>query len=54
MTYASPTWAYAADGHLLKWQFLQNRVIRATENLYRRKLVRELHVEFKIPYVTTR
>jgi hypothetical protein len=26
MTYACPTWEYAADAHLLKLQSLQNRV----------------------------
>jgi hypothetical protein len=50
MTYACPTWAYAADSHLLELQRLQNRVLRPLGNLYRRTPVRELHVAFKIPY----
>jgi hypothetical protein len=29
MTYACPTWEYAADARLLKLQRLQNRVLRA-------------------------
>jgi hypothetical protein len=33
MTYACPTWEYAADAHLLKLQRLQNIVLRATGNL---------------------
>jgi hypothetical protein len=51
MIYACPTWEYAADAHLLKWQQLQNRVLRAIENLDRCTPVRELHVAFKIIYV---
>jgi hypothetical protein len=43
MTYACPTWKYAADTHLLTLQRLQNRVLRAP--------VRESHVAFKIHYV---
>jgi hypothetical protein len=33
MTYACPTWEYAADAHLLKLQRLQNRVLRLLEIL---------------------
>jgi hypothetical protein len=51
MTYACPTWSYAADAHLLKFQRLQNRVLRATGYLDRCTPVRELHVAFKIPYI---
>jgi hypothetical protein len=51
MTYASPTWEYAADAPFLKFQRLQNRVLRAIGNLDRCTSVRELHVAFKIPYV---
>jgi hypothetical protein len=51
MNYACPTWDYAADAHLLKPQRLQNRVLRAIENLDRCTSVRELYVAFKIPYV---
>jgi hypothetical protein len=50
MVYASPTWEYAVDAHLLKLQRLQNRIL-ATGNRDRRTAVRELHVAFKIPYV---
>jgi hypothetical protein len=50
MTYACPTWAYAADARLLELQRLQNRVLCPLGNLYRRTPFRELHVAFKIPY----
>jgi hypothetical protein len=49
MTYASPTREYAADAHLMKLQRLQIRVLRAAVNLDKSTLVRELHVDFKIP-----
>jgi hypothetical protein len=48
MTYACPTWEYAADAHILK---LQNRVLRPIGKLDRYTPVHELHVAFKIPYV---
>jgi hypothetical protein len=51
MTYACPTWGFAADTHLTKLQRLQNRVLRAIGNLDRITLVRDLHLAFKIPYV---
>jgi hypothetical protein len=51
MTYACPTWEYAADDQLFKLQRLQNRVLRATGKLDKCTPVRELHVVFKIPYV---
>jgi hypothetical protein len=51
MTFSCPAWAYAADAQLLKLQYLQNRVLRSSGNLDRCMPVRELHVDFKIPYV---
>jgi hypothetical protein len=51
MTYACPTWEYAADAHLLKLQRLQNRVLRGIGNLGRCIPVREFRAAFKIPYV---
>jgi hypothetical protein len=51
MTDACPTWEFAADTHLMKLQRLQNRVFRPIGNLDRRTPVRDLHLEFKIPYV---
>jgi hypothetical protein len=35
MTYACPTWEFAADTHLMKLQRLQNRVLRVIGNLDR-------------------
>jgi hypothetical protein len=51
MTYACPTWEFAADTHLMKLQRLQNRVLRAIGNLDWRTPVRDLHLAFKLPYV---
>jgi hypothetical protein len=52
MTYASPTWAYVADAHLMKLQRLENKVFRTIGNLDRCTPVRGFHVVFKLPYVT--
>jgi hypothetical protein len=52
MTYACPSWEYAADVHHLKLQRLQNRVLRVSTNLDDRCTpVHELHVAFTISYV---
>jgi hypothetical protein len=51
MTYACPTWEFAADTHLMKLLRMQNRVLRAIGNLDWRTPVRDLHLAFKIPYV---
>jgi hypothetical protein len=51
MTYACPTWKFAADTHLMKLQHLQNRVLRPNGNLDRSTPVLDLHLAFKIPYV---
>jgi hypothetical protein len=51
MTYTCPIWEYEADPNLLKLQHLQNRILRAIDKLNMRKLVRELHTVFNIPYV---
>jgi hypothetical protein len=51
MTYAYPTWEFAADTRLMKLQLLQNRVLRAIGNIDWRTPVRDLHLAFKIPYV---
>jgi hypothetical protein len=51
MTYACPTWEFAADTHFMKMQHLQNRVLRAIGKLDRRAPVHDLHMAFKIPYV---
>jgi hypothetical protein len=51
MTYACPAWEFAADTYLLKFQRLQNKVLRTIGHFTRRTPVRELHVAFDIPYV---
>jgi hypothetical protein len=48
MTYVCPTWDYAVNAYLLKFQRLQNRLRRAIRNLDRFTLVR---VAFIITYV---
>jgi hypothetical protein len=51
MTYASLTWEFAADTHLMKLQRLQNKVFRTIGNFARRTPVRDLHLAFQIPFV---
>jgi hypothetical protein len=51
MTYACPTWDFAADTHLMKFQRPQNKVLRTNGNFPRRTPVRELHKAFSIPYI---
>jgi hypothetical protein len=51
MTYACPTWDFAADTHLMKLQRLQNKVLRTIGNFPRRTPVREFHKAFSIPYI---
>jgi hypothetical protein len=51
MTYACPTWEFAADTHLLKLQHLQSRVLRTVGDLDRCTPVRDLHLAFNIAYV---
>jgi hypothetical protein len=48
MTYASLTWEFAADTHLLRLQRLQNKVLRTIGNFPRRTPIRDLHVAFKL------
>jgi hypothetical protein len=51
MTYACPTWDFAADSHLMKLQRRQNKVLRTIGNFPRRTSVREMHKAFSIPYI---
>jgi hypothetical protein len=51
ITYASPTWEFAANTHLMKLQRLQNKVPRTIGNYPRRKPVRDLHMAFQVLYV---
>jgi hypothetical protein len=49
MTYACPTWEYAAEAHFLKLQRLQKSVLSAVGKFDRCTPVPELHVASKIP-----
>jgi hypothetical protein len=51
MTYACPTWEFAAETHLLKLQSLQNRVLRTIGNFQKKTTIRDMHVAFQVPYV---
>jgi hypothetical protein len=51
MTYACPTWEFAADNHLMKLQRLKNKVFRTTGNFPRCTPVRDLNMAFKLPYI---
>jgi hypothetical protein len=51
MTYASPAWEFVRDTHILKLQYLQNKVLHTIGNFPRRTPVRELHTAFNIPYM---
>jgi hypothetical protein len=51
MTYACPSWEFAADTHLMKLQRLKNKVIFTNGNFPRRTLIREMHMAFQLPYV---
>jgi hypothetical protein len=51
MTYACPTYDFAADTRLTKLHRLQNKVLRTLGNFPRRTPVRELHKAFSIPYI---
>jgi hypothetical protein len=50
MTYACPTWDFAADTHLIKLQRLQNKVLCTIGNFPRRTQVLELHKAVSIPH----
>jgi hypothetical protein len=51
MTYACPTWEFAAFTNLITLQLLQNKALRTIGNIPRRTPVRELHKAFHLPYV---
>jgi hypothetical protein len=43
MTHAYPAWEFAADTHLVKWQRLQNKVLRTIGKFPKQKPVRLQH-----------
>jgi hypothetical protein len=49
ITYACPTWKFAADIHLLKLQRLQYKILRTTGKFPKRTPVRELYMAFQAP-----
>jgi hypothetical protein len=51
ITYACPTWEFAADNHLGRLQCLQNKVFCIIGNISRRTPVRDSHMAFKFPYI---
>jgi hypothetical protein len=51
MTYGCLAWEFAAGNHLLKFQRLQNKVLRTIGNLPRRTSVPDLHMAFGLPYI---
>jgi hypothetical protein len=51
MTHACPAWELAADTYLLKFQRLQNKVLRTIGNFARCTPVRDLHRAFNLPYM---
>jgi hypothetical protein len=51
MTYACLEWEFAAECHLLKFQSLQNKVLRTIGNFPKRTSVRDMHKSFHMPYV---
>jgi hypothetical protein len=44
MTYVCPAWEFAADSHTLKFQRLESKVFRTTDNSPRRTPTHDLHV----------
>jgi hypothetical protein len=46
-----PVWEFATDTHLIKLQRQQNRVLRTIAIFPRRTPVREIHMDFHVPYV---
>jgi hypothetical protein len=50
MTYTSPVWQLAAGIHLMKFQRLQNKVLRASKNFPKCTPVRDLHTAFNLPH----
>jgi hypothetical protein len=51
MTYACPTWEFAADTHHLKLQRLQNKVLRTIAKFPKCSPVREVQMAFQVPDV---
>jgi hypothetical protein len=51
VTYACPTWEFAAETYLFKLQRLQNRGFHSIENFSRCTSIHDMHVASQIPYI---
>jgi hypothetical protein len=51
MTNVCSAWEFSADNNLLKFQRLQNKVLRIIGYFPRHTSVRDLHVAFKLSYI---
>jgi hypothetical protein len=51
MTYACPTWEFAADTHLMKLQRLQIKVPRTIGKFARNTPILDMYISFQIPYI---
>jgi hypothetical protein len=51
MTYACPTWEFAAETYRLKLQQLQNKILLTIGDFPRCASVRDMHVAFYIQYI---
>jgi hypothetical protein len=51
LTYVCPSWEFAADTHLMKFQRLQNKVLRTTGKFPRNTQIPNMHISIQIPYV---
>jgi hypothetical protein len=49
--HACPTWEFASETHLLKLQWMQNRVLHTIGNFPRHTSIRDMRVAFQVPYV---
>jgi hypothetical protein len=51
MKYSCPAWEFAADNHLLKLQYLQNKVLSNIGKFPRRTAICDLHVAFNLLHI---
>jgi hypothetical protein len=51
MTYDCPVCEFAADTQLIKFQRLQDKVLRTIRKFSRNTTIRDMHISFQIPYV---
>jgi hypothetical protein len=49
--YACPAWELVADTYLLKWQRIQNNILRTIGNFPRCTLISYMYTDFNLPYV---